>query len=479
MIWQEVSPPARGKGRSNGRLRPLVAALLLATAAQLSGQVPGRIEELTAAGREALHQGDAATAAAAFAEAARLAPADAEVFFQLGSAHEHLGEKESATAAFRRAVELDSSHVLARRALVRLGAVGWSPPEILERAELLSLEGRLKEAVYLFQRYLKGQPDSARAILGLARCRERLGETDAARELYRRALDLDPGLEEARSKLEEPTAPASPPAAEPGPVESPAAEPPDPGETRSGGTEGEPPTPSPTDVADVVDVVDEIAAAEAEVTDVVAVAEAEAAADSAEAGGDGPEPVPPSDRVAPPVPAEDPKSRAQPAGARVSRRSLVAVLALAIPAATLAFLVLLRHRRRSCSIRGRLDHFPLPDALQLLDAGRKEGVLEIAAGGGGWIWLERGQIVAAESGSDSGWKALFTVLSASAGTFAFYEKPLPDGLERSLELSVQEALLQWAESVDDGNRDRSPDGDLEGLSLEEIEDQVLNVELPF
>ena len=108
-------------------------------------------------------------------------------------------------------------------------------------------------------------------------------------------------------------------------------------------------------------------------------------------------------------------------------------------------------------------------------------MLEIAAGSAGWIWLERGRIVAsAEQGSQTGIAALFALLSADAGTFAFYDKPLPEELPRSLDLSVQQALLQWAGSIDDDNRAPSQEDDGSGvLSLEEVEDGALNIELPF
>lgn len=469
MIWQTSAPPPGGAA-SRPPGRPVKALLLIASLLVLPAPVIGEgsasVEELVAAGRTALGRGDAAAAVSAFAEAARLAPADAEVFYHLGSAHESLGEKEPAVKAFRRAFELDPDHLPARRALVRLGAVGWSESEILERAELLSLEGRVKEAAYLFQRYLKEQPDSARAVLGLARCRERLGEADAARELYSRALDLDPSLEEARAKLEPAAATAPPPPVEPQtpPAEPPAVEPPAPAETRPSISEA-PPAPPP-EVADVE-------------TSTVAATGADSTPDGAAAtAADSTEPDGAAEPAALPPPVRETESPAEAAAGPGPRRPPLMTLALAAPAA--AFVLFWLRRRRKCSIRGRLENFPLPDALQLLAAGRKEGVLEIAAGGAGWIWLQRGRIVAAELGSKTGAGALFALLSAAAGTFAFFDKPLAEELPRSLDLSVQEALLQWAGSIDHDNREPSPDGDAEAaLSLEEIGDEALNIELPF
>ncbi len=42
-------------------------------------------------------------------EALRLHPDDAKTFFNLGLAHEELGQDEAAIAAFRKAIELDPS----------------------------------------------------------------------------------------------------------------------------------------------------------------------------------------------------------------------------------------------------------------------------------------------------------------------------------------------------------------------------------
>src|SRR5438270_2691297 len=77
--------------------------------------------------------------------------------------------------------------------------------------------------------------------------------------------------------------------------------------------------------------------------------------------------------------------------------------------------------RRSVSLQGSLDGFPLPDVLALLASTRKRGELRVAGQqGAGRVWVADGAVVAAESGSvRAPVDVLFQLLRVDAGSFSF------------------------------------------------------------
>jgi tetratricopeptide (TPR) repeat protein len=90
----------------------------------------------------------------------------------------------------------------ARRALLRVLAVTPDAPSTHGRLGLLALaESRPREALREFERERATSGESPATLTGLGNALRRLGERDRARAVYRRALALDPGLQEARDSL--------------------------------------------------------------------------------------------------------------------------------------------------------------------------------------------------------------------------------------------------------------------------------------
>lgn len=85
--------------------------------------------------------------------------------------------------------------------------------ERLLAAEEALAEGRLDAAEKLFGQIATGDPRNAIALVGLAHVAARRGARDDARELVRRALELDPEEAAAARLLVDLEAPAAPAAA--------------------------------------------------------------------------------------------------------------------------------------------------------------------------------------------------------------------------------------------------------------------------
>jgi Flp pilus assembly protein TadD len=100
-------------------IRSLVAAALALTLVLAS--VPGCASlagaRLYRSGSRALERGDSEQAIADLERAAELVPQASEVRNHLGLAYASAGRQREATAAFRRAVELDCDNAAARRNL--------------------------------------------------------------------------------------------------------------------------------------------------------------------------------------------------------------------------------------------------------------------------------------------------------------------------------------------------------------------------
>jgi CheY-like chemotaxis protein len=80
-------------------------------------------------------------------------------------------------------------------------------------------------------------------------------------------------------------------------------------------------------------------------------------------------------------------------------------------------------------LEGQLAELPLADVLELLQASRKTGILEITPAAGGAagvarIYLRGGELVQAVAGPAEGEKALFRLLAWERGSFAFRAQPV-------------------------------------------------------
>jgi tetratricopeptide (TPR) repeat protein len=103
-------------------------------------------------------------------------PDDAQALCLRGWVREGMQDRDGAGEDYRRAVAADPAHAEARRHL----------------AEYLLSTLKTREAAGHFEHLLAEAPDDPRLLLGLARCRARLGQADEARRLFDRLLARDP-----------------------------------------------------------------------------------------------------------------------------------------------------------------------------------------------------------------------------------------------------------------------------------------------
>lgn len=100
------------------------------------------------------------------------------------------------------------------------------------------------------------------------------------------------------------------------------------------------------------------------------------------------------------------------------------------------------------ALRGSLDKVPLFAVLQMLEMGRQSGCLAIETDAGeGYLWLDAGRIVHAESPKASGLDAALVITQANVGRFDFAPgSPAP---ESSLSVSVTEVILEATRRLDE------------------------------
>jgi len=100
------------------------------------------------------------------------------------------------------------------------------------------------------------------------------------------------------------------------------------------------------------------------------------------------------------------------------------------------------------TLRGDLAKVPLFAVLQMLEMGSQTGCLALdTTGGEGWMWLEGGRLVHAESAKARGLEAALDLAQATAGRFDFAPgSPTP---ERSFRASVTEVILEATRLFDE------------------------------
>lgn len=117
--------------------------------------------------------------------AAQLAPADAEVQYNLGTILKKLGRLDEAAVALERAVALQSNHLLAYNNL----------------GNVLRDIGRLKEAETILRQAIALNPGYAEARNNLGSVLQDLGRLDESLVCYRQAVKLNPDYTDAYSNL--------------------------------------------------------------------------------------------------------------------------------------------------------------------------------------------------------------------------------------------------------------------------------------
>lgn len=100
-------------------------------------------------------------------------------------------------------------------------------------------------------------------------------------------------------------------------------------------------------------------------------------------------------------------------------------------------------------IRGNLAEIPPFAVLQILEMGKKTGVLEVDTDEGpGQLWLVDGEPVDASTKGQRGFEAAITLVNAVAGSFSF--EPGRAAPERTIQASVTELLLEASRELDEG-----------------------------
>jgi pSer/pThr/pTyr-binding forkhead associated (FHA) protein len=101
------------------------------------------------------------------------------------------------------------------------------------------------------------------------------------------------------------------------------------------------------------------------------------------------------------------------------------------------------------SFRGDLAEIPAFAVLQILEMGRKTGVLHVECdAASGRLWLQRGDPVHAETKGQVGFDAAVALVNAQSGRFGF--EPDPEPPARTIEATVTQLLLEASRMQDEG-----------------------------
>jgi hypothetical protein len=103
------------------------------------------------------------------------------------------------------------------------------------------------------------------------------------------------------------------------------------------------------------------------------------------------------------------------------------------------------------AFRGDLAEIPPFAVLQILELGRKTGLLRIDSDGTpGKLWLRGGDPIHAETKDQVGFDAAVALVHASLGQFAFEPQAVP--ARQTIEASVTHLLLEASRQLDEGLR---------------------------
>lgn len=109
---------------------------------------------------------------------------------------------------------------------------------------------------------------------------------------------------------------------------------------------------------------------------------------------------------------------------------------------------LLEEPARTEAFQGDLAQIPPFAVVQILEMGRKTGVLELdSAGSCGRLWFQGGDPVHAETQGQLGFDAAISLVHASKGRFRF--EPTLEPPQRTIEASVTQLLLEASRVLDE------------------------------
>ena len=101
------------------------------------------------------------------------------------------------------------------------------------------------------------------------------------------------------------------------------------------------------------------------------------------------------------------------------------------------------------AFQGDLAQIPPFAVVQILEMGRKNGVLEMDSDGApGRLWFRKGDPIHAETKDQIGFDAAIALVCAKVGRFTF--EPSNDFPEATIQASVTELLLEASRQIDEG-----------------------------
>ncbi len=103
------------------------------------------------------------------------------------------------------------------------------------------------------------------------------------------------------------------------------------------------------------------------------------------------------------------------------------------------------------ALEGNLEDFELTDVFQLIQLGAKDGSLRIqTANDVGVVYFKGGMVVHAKTNSLIGEQAVDSILQWRKGRFVF--RPGEETLEKTVELPIQQVILDAARRIDELNK---------------------------
>jgi Flp pilus assembly protein TadD len=184
-------------------------------------EIAGVADTFLEAGREALEQGDLATATDLLTSVAPLKPGEGEVYILLGQAHEQAGDTIQALNAYANGVKLspdllskyaDQVNQLAEKGL-EMGQAAMDGGDLNRAAQLMETvvtllpeepkaqfllgniyneANRFEQAIEQYQRVLELEPDSASAQTNMGVVYYKMGDLETAIQQFKAALELEP-----------------------------------------------------------------------------------------------------------------------------------------------------------------------------------------------------------------------------------------------------------------------------------------------